>query len=679
MKKILSILLATVMIVSVIPVFADQTMSDAMETALISAKTRIDIPEKFSEFSPFSYEENGKTVYNFRWATEDESSYIQVFCDHLGRINRYYINDNSLRSEKKLTKLSKEEIFEFGETFLEKILPEAFENENDVLINEDKSWSVDNNNYSISYKRIYNNRYVKDNIAFLRISVYNDVPYVQRMEVTYNYDDGFSTETPLESGVDKYIETFPIELIYQDVYSYNGEDDDSKTALVYRIKDNESGFLSALNYEVVVEDENNEIYRYAGMGGGVMENAAMDKAELTAQELKELENIEGLISREEVDKILKNLPSVSLDEKMELSTYNVTQRDDEYLINVRYKESEGNKYLSATLNGVTAKLISLYSDSSYEDLELTDAQKETASQKIDEFVKAVAKEEYAQCKEQGANSTGNEYTKDFDRYVNGIRYISDGIDVKYNVNTGNISSYRLDFEDGKIFEQPVNTVSPETAYKSLLEVSPVENVWVMSDGVYLPCWTLGRYGVEIDAFTGKEYIENANIQQDSYQYSDIGGHWAEEKINKLAEIQIGFEGENFYPDAPVTQYDLLRFFAAGIHFKSYLTYPQNMLYENFIYDGILTEEEKNPEGQVLREDAFVYMVRLDGLDKVAKLSDIFKVEYADGNLLSEGKIGYPAILTGMNVICGNGGYLKPKTPITRAEAAVMVYNYMINE
>ena len=104
-----------------------------------------------------------------------------------------------------------------------------------------------------------------------------------------------------------------------------------------------------------------------------------------------------------------------------------------------------------------------------------------------------------------------------------------------------------------------------------------------------------------------------------------------------------------------------------------------MLYENFIYDGILAEEEKNPDGQVLREDAFVYMVRLDGLDKVAKLSNIFKVEYADGNLLSEGKIGYPAILTGMNIICGNGGYLKPKTPITRAEAAVMVYNYMINE
>ena len=101
------------------------------------------------------------------------------------------------------------------------------------------------------------------------------------------------------------------------------------------------------------------------------------------------------------------------------------------------------------------------------------------------------------------------------------------------------------------------------------------------------------------------------------------------------------------------------------------------MYENFIYDGILTEAEKNPEGQVRREDAFVYMVRLDGLDKVAKLQDIFKVEYADGNLISKGKIGYPAILTGMKVICGSGGKVRPQDEITRAEAAVMVYNYMI--
>ena len=143
-------------------------------------------------------------------------------------------------------------------------------------------------------------------------------------------------------------------------------------------------------------------------------------------------------------------------------------------------------------------------------------------------------------------------------------------------------------------------------------------------------------------------------------------------------LKIGLEGEKFNPDAPITQYDLLRLFGAAVYGQSYITYDEEDLYRDMVSMGVIKEEDKNPTAQVLREDAFVYMVRLDGLEKVAKLSDIFKVEYADGNLLSEGKIGYPAILTGMGIICGNGGYLKPKTSITRAEAMVMVYNYMLS-
>ena len=45
-------------------------------------------------------------------------------------------------------------------------------------------------------------------------------------------------------------------------------------------------------------------------------------------------------------------------------------------------------------------------------------------------------------------------------------------------------------------------------------------------------------------------------------------------------------------------------------------------------------------------------------------------------LYKKEKTGYAAILTGMNIICGNGGNLRPKDNITRAEAAVMLYNYM---
>ena len=46
-------------------------------------------------------------------------------------------------------------------------------------------------------------------------------------------------------------------------------------------------------------------------------------------------------------------------------------------------------------------------------------------------------------------------------------------------------------------------------------------------------------------------------------------------------------------------------------------------------------------------------------------------------LLSDGRIGYCAILSGLGVICGHGGYLRPQDALTRAEAIIMLYRYLL--
>ena len=690
MKKIISLLLCVLMVISSVSIFADSSASEAMETVLINVKSKVNIPEKFSEFTPYANEYDGKLSYEFNWQTEDGNSYIEVSCDDSGRIYRYYFYDNTLKSEKKLTTLSKDDIVKTAEEFLKKALPEAFTTNNDVLLYDDTSWNVSGNTYRIRFERYHDGIYVKDNFVDFRIFVYDNVAYVKSMNVAYNfeYEDEFvlneSFVHPLYQYnlVLSYNELFPLELIYRDVYSHSS-DDESKTALVYQPSG--GGYVSAITNEVITEDVDAELYLDSlsgGYGGGMLKEEAALNSALTEKELKEIGVIEGLISKEEADKIIRNLPYVDLTSNMKISSYRISQRDDEYIVNISYGVSDDEyKYLSATLDGKSGKLLSMYSGGKYdnEKTELSEAQKNSAMKKIEEFLKKTASEEFLQCKKQNDSSYNFTYSDDFDRYVNDIRYINDGINVSFNAKTGKITSYTLDFKKDKVFDTPSDVVSVEKAIHEFVTTNPVRDMFIMSGGKYQHCFTLKNQNIQLDAFTGEEYKEETYYEQQSYEYSDIKGHWAEEKINKLAEIQIGFEGEKFNPDLPISQYDLLRLFAAGIHYQDYITYPEDMLYENFIYDGILKEEEKNPDGQVLREDAFVYMVRLDGLDKVAKLSNIFKVEYADGNLLSKGKIGYPAILTGMNVICGNGGYLKPKTPITRAEAAVMVYNYMINE
>ena len=72
------------------------------------------------------------------------------------------------------------------------------------------------------------------------------------------------------------------------------------------------------------------------------------------------------------------------------------------------------------------------------------------------------------------------------------------------------------------------------------------------------------------------------------------------------------------------------------------------------------------------------MVRFLGYEKIAKAEEIFTTKFADQNLISEGKLGYASILSGLKVINGNGGLVKPKDILTRAEAFVMIYNLLTN-
>ena len=111
--------------------------------------------------------------------------------------------------------------------------------------------------------------------------------------------------------------------------------------------------------------------------------------------------------------------------------------------------------------------------------------------------------------------------------------------------------------------------------------------------------------------------------------------------------------------------------------KYYANYTQEELYDVLITDKIISEGEKSPDALITREQAFIYIIRLAGLERVAKLENIYKIEYADSHLLTNGKIGYSAILSGLNVIEGDGGSLRPKDNLTRAETIVILYRYLL--
>ncbi len=677
MKKFLCVFMVLMLALPTFA-FAKQESADKMQEVLIIVKNKVEVPAELTEFKPYANEYEDGTTYIFTWTNEEKSANMEITADEKGRVRNYYSYDYNFKSDKLINKLSKADIIAFAEDFAKKALPEAYEGESNLEFVEN-SWHVSGSDYRLDFARTYNGINVKGNSVSFRIQVADDVAYVRSMSASINYDAVFEPEGEvIENYEEKYREAFPEEMIYEDAY---GEDKKDSTVLLYRFKDAKTGYILASTGEVVNEDLYEgveEVFDSANKNMAATGGAMRDDV-LTEKELEELGEIENLMGADDAFKALSKLPYVKINSSMKRESYNISQRNDEYTVSVSYATEKDDYWLSATFDGESRELSYLYAGVSRPyraESVISDSTKRTANKNAEAFLKAAAGSKLGEYRQIGTNTYNDRVTYNYNRVVNGVRYTSDSMYVGYDTKDDIIVNYSIDYETKRSFAEPIDVIDADKAYERLMELSKLKKIYLKTGGSYKVCFTVSNYDVEIDAFSGEEYNPYGAYQIKQYEYTDIENHWAGEKIAKLAEVQIGLAGDTFRPDDAIKQIDALRLLAAGTRGRYYVDYSEEDIYREFIDGGILTEEEKNPEKLVTREEAFVYMIRLADLDDVAKLSDIFKVEYEDGHLLSEGNIGYPAILTGMGVVCGNGGKLRPQDTATRAETAVMVYNYL---
>lgn len=685
MKKVVALILVFAMLAPA--AFADSAVSDRLEQVLLAVKSKVDIPSELSEFESDVMNHNGKTVYHFDWHDTAYEKSIAVSADENDHVLSYYNHAND-SSRKKLSGVSKSEIIAFADAFLERTVPEMYSDTSDILVFDEESYSADGNQrYSLTYNRYKNSVPVKDNRINITVCISeDDILYVRSMYANIDFDTPF--EPICEEAFDyrqKYIESFPVELVYKNEYNPDWKVTSGLRTipmLIYRIKDDNAGFISLENGEIIAEDrDEGGVYRDESSADVSM--GAMEKNEsLTEKELAEITAVEGLMSVAEIEKIIKKLPHVKLPEGFRLTNSSLSKNTaGKYIYNLHYKSDEDGVYgyFYAAVYAEDGKLLSLYcrDDKEYNKAGLTAAQQTEAAAACEEFLREAAETELESVIPGESEASGVVVSTDYHRVINGVKHITDGISISYNAAGGYITGFSLNFTEGE-FANPQEAVPAETAYENLLAYSPIVRMYVKSGGKYIECATLETHGVMLDAITGE--IKNAdNNENQSFSYSDISGHWVEEAAAKLAEIQVGLEGESLNPDASVTQEEFLRLAASGIYGKYYHTYSTDELYESMIREKVITEDEKTPAAFITREDAFVYIIRMANLDKVAKLENIYKVDYRDSNLLSSGKIGYCAILSGLGVICGDGGYLRPTDKITRAEAVIMVYRYLLTE
>ena len=672
MKKFISTLIATAIMLSTLPAFADVAVSQNVEDVLIKVKQKIDIPTALTEFESNVYTQSDNTSYEFLWRDTDYKNSVAVTSDIDGRIINLYTHNEDYPTAK-ISGFSQDEVIEFSNTYLQKILPEMFSDETDVLVADKDSYSVFSDlNFSLTFVREKNGIKVKDNNVSVSGYIGKDKISVNSVNVRLDYDTSFSSVSDsITDYIEKYKAAFPIEMVY---YDESSQKDENAPKLIYRFKDFEAGYISAETGEIVTEDkEINELFATANKEAAMDSAGGANRNMLSEAEIKEIEKVASLIGVEQIKKSVKALPYLNFDDSLELTSSRLTNNEKEYFYNLNYEGKD--RYFTAKVNAQTGKIINIsnyiYGEKS---TELSEAQIQQAEKKIQEFANAVAKEELKSSLAQDCTSTNNQVYKVYDRIVNDIKYVGEGICVTFDATNNIVQSYRLNFSD-KLFVNPSNAMSDTDAYNKILEIAPIEMVYIKSNGEYALCYTAKNNSIRIDAMNGKPTYKESNNR--NFEYADIDGHWAEEAITNLAQIQLGLKGNNFCPNDKITQEDLLRFFFSGMKNSYYLDADTDELYKRLISANVITEAEKAPNASVTRENAFVYMIRLAELERVARLEDIYKVNFADSDKLSEGKLGYAAILSGMGVVCGDGGALRPTDNITRAEAAAMLYKYLL--
>ena len=232
MKKKLSILLAVIMVLTIIPsnIFAQNGYDQQLKDAILKSKDLFNIGKEYDKFSQSISSRDGETVFYLNWSDS---------LDKLGQINVSITMEGLVLSygkwepiygeqETKLPSISKEEGLKIAENFIKRVSPSFAKNIKYIDLSE--ALNVYADNYSYHFARVENGIPYYNN----SIDVYVNTSTGQVKDYYLNWDlDLKFADTKdiisLEKAEELYKEKIGLDLIYKSGY----KDGDSKIFLAY--------------------------------------------------------------------------------------------------------------------------------------------------------------------------------------------------------------------------------------------------------------------------------------------------------------------------------------------------------------------------------------------------------------------------------------------------------------
>ncbi len=678
MKRIFALALAITVLFS----FASFAMgTDKTEEVLASVKERIPGTDSFDTFDNNSEREyDGRTLYHFSWYNKAGGRNIDVTVTGDGVITSYYVYDSENDSEERkptLNRPSSEEMLPRAQALVDALNPSL-----GTIVAEKRQGHDYIYDYGYSYRLRHkeNGINVSGDTGFVRLN--SDATEILSYDISYTegltYPAASGAITP-DDAKKAFSEKIGMKLSYKVKY-----EDRKKTAYLSYMPDKPEYYIDAVTGEAIKPNIYSD--RFKGMGGATENAAAYDlesgaKKSFSEAEKEELGNLSNLITKEEaraaVDKTkLIEIPSDAVTNITLEKDYYYT---DKYCYRLYY--SGKDFWASAAVDAKDGTIISLYANSEAHSKDEKKLSKDELSKLAGTMLETLCPGKTGDGK--AFRPEENESASDFNyvRYVNDIPVEFNSVSLGLDEVTGKLSYYYIS-EDDIAFPPADGVIGASAAAEKMFENNSYELLYIpviSKEGLMSPDTSVLVYSVngnktEIDAATGAPV--NTYERETVGEYSDISGHWAENAIKTLARFGIGFSESEFKPDAEITEKEFITLIMSAVSDNSPICITKSVI-DNFsnhvpVSRGILKKGEEATDNAVTRSKAALWFARAMGYGDIAELYRIFVTPFSD---VTE-NIGAVAILSGLGVLNGTGdNTFSPNAHLTRASAAMMIYNY----
>lgn len=701
--------------------------SAGMEKAIKEVKKKINIPAEYSEFD---YYFNDTSTYSdaywrFTWSNPDNNSTIQINCDNDNHITHYYKYD-AVDKPTGISKYLINELKSKADKFIQQVAPELKQKYEFMNVTYDGIYS---GNYVYVYQRNENSVAFPDNT--IQVSVNSTSGEVTSATINWLYDESVpssSTKISKEDAAKLVKENMKMKLVYRTDYIGIYDKFGNRQTKAFLVYEPTQKYISIDAKSGKVYLDRSEWITINGSDTGLRDEMAKEAADatggsiaLTEKEIAKIKELNGLISKDKAISIVSSNKSLYLENTLKSITASLSKLDMSngstsyvWYINMRdpreidYKKENVDYYRAyahAAVDAKSGKIISFYSslrnfyDDKNQKWETVDIKfnKEEAQAILEKFLKSQNSKRFSNSILVNSYDDYIAYYKEKDKPVYGgygftYNRTNEGIEYPYNsINgsvdgvTGKIYSYNYNWDDNVDFESAKGVMTPDKAMEYYLnnkgfglkyEINTINKYdksyeSMSSYEAYMKALTVDYeirlvyrpdvYPSFISPFTGEQLTTDGKVYKETvpFSYSDISDAALYRNVLLLADMGLGFEGDSFLPDKAITVGEL------------------NKLLYDIGYGYYDIEDDANAGNTITREQTAQLFISRLGLERLSKLSGIYKTGFNDESSISSDYVGAVALSKALGLMSGDSyNNFNAKKEITRFDAVNLIMNFI---